>query len=84
MNILFDIEKKPQFITQARAKGKYDFLIEGFVKLKADETIKIPSGEISEVDAKKTAQSIKICIHKKTGLKVGSAVQNNFIYIYKR
>ena len=79
----FHIEKKPVIL---KSYNKYSGIINSFPNLKADETIKIPVDGLDKKQSTYMANGIKYAIDKvnKGKFKAGTAIQNGFIYIFKR
>ena len=80
--LMFTVEKKPASITEG-GHGKYDFILETFKNLRADETIKFPYEDHEEKKYKGMRMTI-VQLLKRRGLKAGGSVQNGFLYIYKK
>jgi len=77
----FHIEKKP---VTFRSYDKYAGIIKSFPLIKADESIKVPIDGMDKKLARSLSISIQGAIKKALKMKSGVAIQNGFIYIFKK
>ena len=80
----FHIEKKPITL---KSYNKYGGIIRAFKELPADQAIKVPCDSMNKTQIQGLCQGMRQSLVKIYGAKdgcSGTAVQNGFIYLFKR
>ena len=80
----FHIEKKPITL---KSYNKYAGIIKAFKDLPADQSIKVPVEGLGKYQIAGLCQGMRTAVEKIYGKKdgcSGTAVQNGFIYLFKR